>query len=251
MKRNRALVSRRSAWDEAGKRNPLYYVATERNEWNPTDFFASGEALLRQRVDPWLAKRQVDGPASTALEIGAGVGRLSRGLSSRFAQVVALDIAPSMVAKGQELNSDRLNLRFVVNSGSDMSDVPSASCDFILCVWVFQHIPNMETIEDYIGEIARVLKLNGSFLIEIQASRFPWPYGNIRNYLVGTGRWTQLLRFLNSDATIARAFPGVLLELKTLRRLCLEHRLTVIETVPDEAPAAHWAYGEKAAQTHQ
>jgi SAM-dependent methyltransferase len=243
---HRALRGRRSAWDEAGRRNPFYYIATERSDWNVDAFFASGESLLQRRIDPWLSKTLKDTRAATALEIGAGVGRLSRALSHRFAEVIAVDIAPSMAAKGRELNSDRRNLRFAVNAGNDLSEVASGSCDFVLCVWVFQHIPTIEIIDDYLKEIARVIKPTGTFVLQIQGSRFPWPYANVRNYLVRTGRWTQLLTALNGDATEASAFPGVLLGLSTLRRLCLKYQLRIIDTVLDEAPAAHWIYGQPA-----
>lgn len=251
MKRIRPPLGRRLAWDEAGRRDPLYYVATERRDWEVSDFFASGEALLKGRIDPWLTKRELDPRSSTALEIGAGVGRLSRGLSHRFAEVIALDIAPSMVAKGQELNSDRPNLKFTINTGDDLTGVASGSCDFILCVWVFQHIPNLETIEKYIREIARALKSDGSFVLQIQASRFPWPYAKIRNYLVSTGRWTKLIAPFTEDATLAAAFPGVLLGRLALRKMCSRNQLTIIETAADEVPAAYWIYGEKVKQTSQ
>ena len=236
---------RQAAWDEAGRRNPMFYVATDRTQWDPREFFASGEALLQQRVDPWLAKRRLDRSRATAVEIGTGVGRLGRGLAARFSQVTAFDLAPSMVAKAQELNADKPNLKFAVNSGNDLPGVAPASSDFVLCVWVFQHIPKLEIIEDYVAEIGRVLKPNGSFVLQIQGSRFPWPYGSLRNYLVSTGRWTRLLTFLRADATIAEAFPGILLELETLSQMCRRHQLAIVETAPNDTPGSFWVYGQK------
>src|SRR5207253_5883878 len=147
---------------KAGRLAPLHYIATGRDNWALDDFFASGEAMVRLHVDPWLAKTGLDQRSSTALDIGAGVGRLGRALSYRFSRVIALDIAPSMVAKGREINTDRPNLSFDVSSGSDLSAVATASCHFVLCVWVFQHIPNIETIESYVSEIHRVLHPGGS-----------------------------------------------------------------------------------------
>ncbi len=244
MNQDRALRDRRIAWEEAGRRNPLYYIATERTEWEIADFFASGENLLQERVDPWLRKMGRDPTKTTALEIGAGVGRLSRGLSNRFAQVIAVDISPSMVAAGHKLNADRPNLRFVVTAGNDLPGLLPESCDFVLCVWVFQHIPNLKTIEDYIAEIARVLSPNGSFLVQIQGSRLPWPYADVRNFLVRTGIWTKVLGLFNVDTTLAQAFPGALLGLRKLSQILQVHHLRIVETVRDEnANGSVWVYG--------
>jgi SAM-dependent methyltransferase len=225
---------------------PLYYIATERTDWELNAFFASGDALLQQYVDPWLRKSKLDTARSTALEIGGGVGRLSRGLSHRFANVVAFDISPKMVAGGQKLNADRPNLKFVANQGNDFPGLAEESCDFVLCVWVFQHIPNFETIDDYLREIARVLTPNGSFLAQIQAPHRPWPYGAIRNSLVTTGRWTQLLALFNKDATLTKAFPGLLVSVVRFRQMCRTNQLEVLEVVQDgKARGSYWVYGQR------
>src|SRR5439155_13859778 len=114
---------------------------------------------------------------------------------------------------------------------------------FVLCVWVFQHIPSIGIVEDYLAEIKRVLRPDGSFVLQVQGSRFPWPYGPLRNRLVESGFWSQLLSHLTADQTIAKAFPGTLLGARDLRRICERHGLTVIEAAADDAPGAYWVYG--------
>jgi SAM-dependent methyltransferase len=112
---NRLLGRRRKAWNEATKKNALYYIAAQREDWTLEDFFASGEALVSTYVDPFLREMGVDARGCRAVEIGAGVGRLSRALANRFDEVIAVDISPAMIAEGINVNADlpKLHLRSI------------------------------------------------------------------------------------------------------------------------------------------
>ncbi|HJT38684.1 MAG TPA: methyltransferase domain-containing protein, partial [Actinomycetota bacterium] len=64
-----------------------------------------------------------------------------------------------------------------------LSPVGDGQADFVLSFTVFQHIPDMDVIEGYIAEAARVLKTDGVFV-------FQW------NNTPGARRWAARRRVL-------------------------------------------------------
>jgi SAM-dependent methyltransferase len=223
----------------------MHYVQTDRAEWDYEEFLSSGEGLIAERVDPWLDQIDLDPRLCTAVDIGCGIGRLSRPLSERFGNVIGIDFSPTMVRMATELNAGRPNLRFTVNSGDDLP-VAAGSCDFFFSAAVFQHIPRVEIIEHYLSEIRRALSKGGSFVIQAA-----WPsraglYNLLHNVSVDTrlGRIVQRLRDSGPDPIVAAAFPGVFLAPARLARICKASGLAVVEVRADAAPKrTYWAYG--------
>ena len=61
----------------------------------------------------------------SALDFGCGVGRLSIPLSKRFAKVIGVDIAPTMVELARSFAVDRPNIDFIVNDRPDLARWPA------------------------------------------------------------------------------------------------------------------------------
>ena len=151
----------RLAWEWRARRNALHYVADFREEWDDLDaFFATGrddaEAFLAGAG--WTATER-----SSLLEIGCGVGRMSRHLAARFGSVLGVDVSPTMVREARRLNPEIANLEFRECSGVDLRGIPDASFDFAMSYIVFQHVPEEEVVLDYLREALRVLKPGGRF----------------------------------------------------------------------------------------
>jgi SAM-dependent methyltransferase len=72
-----------------------------------------------------------------------------------------------MVALAQERLNGLTNVTIVKNDGQTLSQFADASCDFVYCVNVFQHIPDRGWIESYMGEIHRVLKAGGVAKVQV------------------------------------------------------------------------------------
>jgi SAM-dependent methyltransferase len=70
--------------------------------------------------------------ADRALDFGCGLGRLSRALGERFADVLGMDISPAMAEQATRLNRRVAACRFVVNPCADLRGVPSDEFDLVI-----------------------------------------------------------------------------------------------------------------------
>ncbi|MBP9914381.1 MAG: class I SAM-dependent methyltransferase, partial [Opitutaceae bacterium] len=99
-------------WEERARTDPQGYIGRGYAD-SDAQFWASGEPDLTQLI---LDGLQVDNGAAV-LEIGCGVGRLLRPLSTRVQRAIGVDIAPAMVAQGRQLLADLPNVEFHVTTG--------------------------------------------------------------------------------------------------------------------------------------
>jgi SAM-dependent methyltransferase len=157
-------------WQDAGASDPLYAVLTSRGreggKWNEEEFFRTGVA----EIEALLAKLESAGLSraswSKVLDFGCGVGRLSRALASHFESVTGVDIAPSMIAKAQDLAGANSRCRFVLNTSDDLSAFPAGHFDLIYSNIVLQHMPP-RFAKKYIREFIRVLAPGGAVVFQL------------------------------------------------------------------------------------
>ncbi|MEI9899595.1 MAG: class I SAM-dependent methyltransferase [Hyphomicrobium sp.] len=161
----------RRDWDERARENARYYVNTSTREWTDSEFFASGEATVREadseRHDQRLQDK--DPQAMHVLEIGCGAGRVTRALSKAFGRVTGVDVSGEMVRQAQAALADRPNAKAIQNNGRDLADV-EGPVDFAFSTIVFQHIPSYEVIESYVREVHRLLRPGGLFKFQVQGA---------------------------------------------------------------------------------
>jgi SAM-dependent methyltransferase len=99
-------------------------------------------------------------PDATVLEIGPGGGRFTQFLVSAR-EVVLVDLNPEFFPYLEERFRDQAaKLRFYQTSGFEIEGVEAGTVDFVLSFGTFVHIPP-EGIEEYLGEIRRVLRPRG------------------------------------------------------------------------------------------
>lgn len=161
----------RMAWERRARENAEHYVADFRKEWSSKeDFFASGQ----QDVERFLADAGWVGTETCQLlEIGCGVGRMTKFFAERFRQVDALDISPTMIRKAREALDGAPNITFHVGSGVDLKEFPDATFDYVVSYIVFQHIPRERVIYNYVEEALRVLKPEGCFRFQARNDATP------------------------------------------------------------------------------
>lgn len=153
------------AWEGRARRNAMHYVADFRPDWEgrEEEFFQTGlddtEAILRRAV--WG-----DTSGASLLEIGCGVGRMTRHLAGRFAHVTGVDISASMIADARRHLAGLPNVALHVTNGEDLHALPDASFDFALSYIVFQHVPEPGVVLGYVRDVCRVLKPVGRFLFQ-------------------------------------------------------------------------------------
>lgn len=104
-------------------------------------------------------------PDSVVLEIGPGGGRWTQFLiGARDIVLVELNDQFFRYLR-KRFRKQRRKLRFYHTSGYELSGVESESIDFVFSFGTFVHI-DPEGIDDYLGEIARVLHSGGAGTIQ-------------------------------------------------------------------------------------
>jgi SAM-dependent methyltransferase len=153
----------RRAWERLAEQDPLWAVLSapgkEGRRWDPTAFFATGEA----DVEDALTRLDVLGVPlrrDVALDFGCGVGRLSRALAERFERVLGVDLSGQMVTEARRLNADRPNMLFEHVDTRRLPTVASGSIDFVYSRLVLQHIQPALALE-YVEDYFRVLTVGG------------------------------------------------------------------------------------------
>jgi len=92
-----------------------------------------------------------------------------------------VDISPEMVRRAREALAGFRNAHVIRNNGKDLSAVAphwwgrwgigrQLEFDFAFSIYVFQHIPNREIIENYVREVHRLLRPGGLFKFQVQGA---------------------------------------------------------------------------------
>ncbi len=160
----------RRDWDERARENALYYVATGDRDWSQEEFFRSGRQTVEEFVlsDMPNICRGRDPKTFKVLEIGCGVGRVTRALAEVFGEVCAVDVSPVMVEKAREYLGARDNVSFFVNNGKDLEVLGDRRFDFAFSHLTFQHVPSKVVIASYIAEASRLLRPGALFKFDVQ-----------------------------------------------------------------------------------
>jgi SAM-dependent methyltransferase len=147
-------------WDERAREQALFFVDNTVDYRNPDArrFWAEGEAA----TSAILGELGVEvGEGDTVVEIGCGVGRLTRALAARAGHVIAVDVSAEMLARARELNPQLTGVRWLHGDGESLAGVEDASADGCFSHVVFQHLPDPELTLGYVREMARVLRPRG------------------------------------------------------------------------------------------
>jgi SAM-dependent methyltransferase len=147
-------------WDERAREQALFFVDNTVDYRHPDveRFWAGGEEAVASILDELGVTLR---PTDSLVEIGCGVGRLTRALAARAAEVTAVDVSSEMLARARELNPALENVRWVHGDGASLAPVATASADGCFSHVVFQHLPDPELTLGYVREMARVLRPGG------------------------------------------------------------------------------------------
>ena len=156
----------REFWDARAREDPFYFV-DNRLEYGHPDaerFWAGGAEAL----DGILAQLGAEiGAGDEVVEIGCGIGRITRPLAERGGSVRAIDVSPAMLERARALNPGLGNVRWLLGDGRSLAGVNSASADVCFSFIVFQHLPREEMTLAYVREIGRVLRPGGWAAIQV------------------------------------------------------------------------------------
>jgi ubiquinone/menaquinone biosynthesis C-methylase UbiE len=157
-------------WDERARENARFYVNTANENWGDDEFFESGRTTVKDEIltDMINICQGNDPKEMTVLEIGCGVGRVTRALAELFGHVLAVDVSGEMIRQAREKNSAISNVEFYQTNGKDLAVLGDVAIDFAFSSIVFQHIPSREVIESYVAEVHRLLRPGGLFKFQVQ-----------------------------------------------------------------------------------
>ena len=167
----RILDRMRSDWNDRAKENAQYYVQNATDQWDSREFFRSGEISVANEIMPdmfYICGGQRSPLDLRILEIGCGVGRMTRMLSRIFGQVTGIDISEEMIRQARRNTADLANVELLVGDGGTLAGLADAGYDFAFSFIVFQHIPSYAVMASYCREVFRVLKPGGLFKFQVQ-----------------------------------------------------------------------------------
>jgi SAM-dependent methyltransferase len=150
----------RRFWDARAAEDPFYFVDNRLRYREPDleRFWAGGAESLDLMLELLGAELR---PGTDVVEIGCGVGRVTRALASRGARVRALDVSERMLDAARELNPGLDGVEWVLGDGHSLAGIADESADAVQSHVVFQHIPDPQVTLGYVREIGRVLRPGG------------------------------------------------------------------------------------------
>jgi SAM-dependent methyltransferase len=158
----------RAFWDARAREEPYFFIDDRRRYRDPEleTFWREGERDLDRLLE--LLGRAV-APGDVVLEVGCGIGRLTRPLAARAGAiepggagcVLALDVSAEMIDRARRHHSDLERVQWIVGDGRTLAPVPDGSVDAAVSHVVFQHIPDPAITLGYVTELGRVLRPGG------------------------------------------------------------------------------------------
>lgn len=217
------LSEHRRDWEALGSLDPLYAILSAEDGkyggWDLDAFLATGEQDVARLLEA-CGRLGVPARREAAFELGCGVGRLTRALSTRFDRCVGVDISAPMIASARELNADRPNCEWVVNTAPDLRAFPDGTFDLVLSHLVLQHIPGRDVVLGYLTEMVRILTPGGVLVAQLPASM------PVRQRIQPRRRAYAALRRLGfGDATLYRRLRLHPIRMGWVPRSAVERRL--------------------------
>jgi SAM-dependent methyltransferase len=173
--------------------------------------------------------------ADRALDFGCGLGRLSRALGERFADVLGMDISPAMAEQATRLNRRVAACRFVVNPCADLRGVPSDEFDLVISLVTLQHVSQRNAIRSCIREFLRVAAPGGVIVLQLPI-RVAWRVRFRPRALAARVIW----RLPVQPAVIKRALGAGSLTLtalseRSVRAILVDNGAKLLTVFPDRA----------------
>jgi ubiquinone/menaquinone biosynthesis C-methylase UbiE len=144
------------------------------------------------------------------LEIGAGVGRMTKHLSELGARTIATDVSAQMLDRARRNLADSTNIEYIVVPGDGTLPVESGTVDVVFSYIVLQHVPTRAEQIRYLTESIRVLSPGGRLAIQVRASGF----STLAHEWVGFG-----VHLVKGRKTMNRAWRGARIPRKQILAL--------------------------------
>jgi SAM-dependent methyltransferase len=147
-------------WDQRAREDAMFFV-DDREPYGHVDearFWAQGEGDLDHILRTLEVHIRSD---DDVVDLGCGVGRLSRVIAGRAERVYAIDVSAEMLELARKYNAHLSNVEWFHGDGTTLQPIPDAAADAVVSHVVFQHIPDPDVTYGYVAEMGRVLRPGG------------------------------------------------------------------------------------------
>jgi SAM-dependent methyltransferase len=150
----------RDFWDARAAEDAFYFVDNRLAYGDPdtAEFWRGGKRLVNEILE--LLELDL-GRDDELVEIGCGIGRLTRPLAARCRSVRALDVSPRMLELARVHNPEIANVEWLLGDGTTLRPIADRSADACFSHVVFQHLPAPALALAYVREMGRVLRPGG------------------------------------------------------------------------------------------
>jgi len=217
----------RRFWDDRARENAYYYVDNRLDYGDPDteQFWTEGQADLDALLE--IAGTSLDA-GDRVVEIGCGIGRLTREIAGRVASVEAIDISETMLELARKENPHLSNVNWVLGDGESLSPLADGSVDVCLSHVVFQHIPDPEITLGYVAEMGRVLVPGGWAVFQISNQPLIHDRVGIGSRIQG---WMRGVTGMGPRGQVHPAWRGSAVEIDRLRAVAETSGLAVQSVV--------------------
>ena len=159
-------------WDARAQEDAFWFVDSRLTYGAPDEpaFWSGGEEALDRLLSVLGAAVE---PGAVVVDIGCGVGRLTRPLARQAGRVIALDVSSRMLAEAQRLNAGLENVEWRHGDGESLRPIPDGSVDACISHVVFRHLPDPALTLGYVREMGRVLRPGGFAAFELSNDPAP------------------------------------------------------------------------------
>jgi SAM-dependent methyltransferase len=164
-------------WDARARENAAYYIdnALDYTEVDMARFWERG----REVVD-FVSERLgvAPAPSDEVVEIGCGIGRVTRVLAERSRRVWAFDVSAEMLRRAREQLGHIGNIEWVHGDGATLRPLRDRVASACFSFLVLQHLPDPALTLGYVSEMGRVLRPGGWSAFQVSNDprlHRPWP----------------------------------------------------------------------------
>ena len=155
----------KDGWDQRARQNAMWFINFLRVDQSVREFDESGrmevERLVIRDMD-FLAQNRP--PESLRLlEVGCGIGRMTKHFAGLFQEVYATDVSRAMVDRCRSRLKRLRNVHCQETTGVDFHEFSDRFFDLAFSAFVYQHVPDESIIQNNVSDVFRVLKPGGVF----------------------------------------------------------------------------------------
>jgi len=142
-------------------------------EWYDKHLEKGTDTYHEKVVHPNLLRMLGDIKGKQVLDLACGQGIFSRLLAGKGASVVGVDLGKELIDIAEKKNAEyKFKIHFFHSASNDLFMVKDGTKDIVVCVLALQ---NIEKLQETIGEVSRVLKTGGRFLVVLNHPAFRNP----------------------------------------------------------------------------